>query len=176
MTPFRAAVTAATLLLTLVGTSAQTKPNFSGTWVFVSPAESAGQEQTIEHDAATFTTSHGSEGGGHSFTYKLDGADSSNEVHSHGEQIGTLAKAAWERDQLVIVEVVTYPDGRKLDKKTSYSLDPQGQMNIEIIAQLNGKPSQTLKAVLKRKDPKTSRYSARNTVTGSSRAIRRVGR
>jgi hypothetical protein len=157
MTYFRAAITAATLVLTLVGISAQTKPNFSGTWVFVSPAESAGQEQTIKHDATTFSTGHASEGGGHSFSYRLDGTDSPHEVQSHGEQIRSTAKASWEGDQLIIAEVVSYPDGRKLDKKTTYSLDPQGQMNIEILAQFNGKPSQTLKAVLKRKDPNASR-------------------
>jgi hypothetical protein len=150
------AITSAALL-TVVGTSAQTKPNFSGTWVYVSPAESAGQEQTIKHDATTFTTSHASEGGGHSFTYQLDGTDSPNEVHSHGDQIATRAKATWAGDQLVIVEVVAYPDGRKLDKKTSYLLDPQGQLNIEIVAQLNGKPSETLKAVLKKKGPTAPR-------------------
>ena len=157
MTFFRAAATSATLLLTLVGTSAQTKPNFSGTWVFVSPAESAGQEQTIKQDATTFTTGHASEGGGHSFTYKLDGTDSPNELHSHGEQIGMAAKASWEGDQLVIVEAVAYPDGRKRDKKTTYSLDPQGQLIIEIVDHIKGKPSQTARAVLKRKGSNVSR-------------------
>jgi hypothetical protein len=47
MSLFHAGIASATLLLAVVGTSAQQKPNFSGTWVVVSPAESAGEETTI---------------------------------------------------------------------------------------------------------------------------------
>lgn len=72
---------------------AQAKPNFSGTWVVVSPAEAAGQEEQVRHTDTTLSTGHESEGGGHSATYKLDGSESRNELTSHGEKIVTLSKA-----------------------------------------------------------------------------------
>ena len=99
MSLFHAGIASATLLLAVVGTSAQQKPNFSGTWVVVSPAESAGEETTIKHDATTFTHGHASEGGGHSFAYTLDGKETRITMPSHSEEIVILAKASWEGDR-----------------------------------------------------------------------------
>jgi hypothetical protein len=125
--------------------------DFSGTWVVVSPAESAGEETTIKHDATTFTHGHASEGGGHSFAYKVDGTETRHTMPSHGEEIVILAKASWDGDRLVIVERVTYPDGRKAEGTTMWSLDAQGQLVREFVRKEEGKPPHTSKVVSKKK-------------------------
>lgn len=151
MRSFLAGITLATLALAVAGTSAQQKPDFSGTWVVVSPSESAGEETTIKQDATTFTHGHASEGGGHSFTYKLDGTETRQTMPSHGEEIVILAKASWDGDRLMIVEHVTYPDGRKEDGTTVWALDAQGQLVRDFVRRAEGKPPRTTRVISKRK-------------------------
>jgi hypothetical protein len=110
---------------------AQSKPDFSGTWIIVTPAEAAGQEQQVQQTATTLTTGHASEGGGHAMTYKLDGTETRNVLTSHGEDIVSLSKAAWDGNKLVITTVTTYPDGRKLDAKQIWSLNAEGALVVE---------------------------------------------
>jgi hypothetical protein len=88
--------------------TARQKPNFSGTWIAVSPTEAAGQVQTVKQTETTLTRGHDSSGGGHSFTYKFDGTESRFVVH----HTPTLATASWDGDKLLIVERTTYNDGR----------------------------------------------------------------
>jgi hypothetical protein len=142
----------ACVILVLGGaTGAQQRPDFSGTWVVISPAEAAGQEETIQQDATMLRRGHASEGGGHSFIYRLDGTQSRLVMPSHGDEIVTLAKASWDGDRLVIVEAVTYPDGRKLAKTSVLALDAQGQLVKEFTEQFEGKPAKTTRIVSKKK-------------------------
>ena len=108
--------------------SAQQKPNFSGTWVGVSPAEVAGNQQTITQTPTSLTLRHGAEGDDHVILYKLDGSVSQHAIASHGAQILSTARAAWEGDRLVIDEATTYPDGRKVRRKLTLALDKDGQL------------------------------------------------
>jgi hypothetical protein len=116
------------LVLAMVVTSAQEKPNFSGRWVVTPPASDAGLEQTVTQTAATLTTSHASEGHGHRSVYKLDGTESRNSLVSHGQEIVTLSKASWSGNQLTITSDTTYPDGRKRQTKQVWSLDSEGRL------------------------------------------------
>jgi hypothetical protein len=108
--------------------SAQQKPNFAGTWVGLSPADVAGNQQTITQTPTTLTLRHGAEGDDHVTTYKLDGSESQNAIASHGAQIVSTARAAWEGDRLVIDEATIYPDGRKVQRKLTFALDKDGQL------------------------------------------------
>ena len=72
-------------------------------------------------------------------------------LHSHGEEIVTIARASWDGDRLVIVEAVTYPDGRKRNTKTVWWLDSEGQLITEFTEQFEGKPATTIKAIAKKK-------------------------
>src|SRR5512145_1707451 len=67
--------------------SGQQMPNFSGHWVVVSPPESSGQKQVVEHTAASLTVGQASEDGGHRAIYNLDGKESRNVTTSHGIEI-----------------------------------------------------------------------------------------
>ena len=139
------------LVLGSVVALAQAKPNFSGTWVAISPAEAAGQEQEVRHTATTLSTGHASEGDGHSATYKLDGTESRNELTSHGQKIVTLSKAVWQGDKVVITSGTTYPDGNKLESKQTWSMDSSGQLVIEYSMAMTGQPPQSMTIVHKKK-------------------------
>lgn len=144
-------------LLTLVAlvagarVTAQQKPNFTGTWVAVSPAEAAGQEQEVRHTATTLSTGHASEGAGHHDTYKLDGSESRNELTSHGEPIVTLSKAAWDGDKIVITSSTTYPDGRKMESKEIWSMNVQGNLVVEFTQTMTGQPQRSMTVVHRKK-------------------------
>ena len=112
-------------------TSAQESPNFAGRWVLVSPADSAGQEQTVTQDAAKLTTAHASDGDGHRSVYRLDGAESRNVLGSHGSDIVTLSTASWNGNRLTITNNTTYPDGRKRHTTQVWSLEGKDRLVIE---------------------------------------------
>ena len=139
------------LALVIQAAPAQQRPDFSGRWVGVSPAENAGNEEFITQDASTLRTGHASSGGGHSFSYKLDGTETRNVLVSHGEDIVTLSKAVWNGQQLVITEATTYPDGRKSQKRSVWSLDAQGQLVIELTMTPPGQTTETKMTLVYRK-------------------------
>ena len=108
---------------------AQAKPNFSGTWIQVEPAnraEGGGSEQVVTHDAVTLTTEHASEGGGHRQVYKLDG-----ESRFSVSSADVVAKAMWDGQKLVITSTATYPENRRRDSKQVWSLGADGTLTIE---------------------------------------------
>ena len=123
---------AVALALASVAASAQKKPDFTGSWVAISPAEAAGQEQEVRHTATTLTTGHASEGGGHQAIYKLDGNESRSELTSHGDQIVTTSKAASDGDKVVITRATTCPDGRKLESKQTWSMK-EGSVVAQVV-------------------------------------------
>ncbi|HYN09425.1 MAG TPA: hypothetical protein VES67_18725 [Vicinamibacterales bacterium] len=144
------AVSAGICLMVLVA-SAQQKPDFSGRWVIVTPAESAGLEQVVKHDATTLTTAHASEGAGHATIYKLDGSESRNVIVSHGSDLVTLSRVSWSGNKLIITSATTYPDGRKLDQKQEWSLDSDGRLMIELTESMQGGPPTTTTLVHKKR-------------------------
>jgi hypothetical protein len=145
------AVAAAVVVASVALTAAGQKPDFSGTWITMSPADAAGQEQWITQDATTLTTGHGSEGGGHSFTYKLDGTESRQVLTSHGEHVVTLATAVWKAEQLIITQKTTYPDGRKRTASSTWSIDASGRLVVELTEEFDGQPPNTRRMVSRKK-------------------------
>lgn len=131
-------------LMAIVGLAAtlhaQTRPNFTGHWVQISPDEGAGGEQFIKHDATTLATAHDSEGGGHNATYKLDGSEQRITLGSHGSEIVTISRATWQGNTLVIASSTTYPDGRKMTGNDTWSLDAEGRLVIDLDRMLAGQP------------------------------------
>ena len=118
-------VSCVVLLVGAIGVAAaQSKPNFSGTWI-----DPEGNAETIVHDEKSIAFNHGSQGGHHEFTYKLDGTESRNVLKVHGtEQIVSIARARWEGPAIVIEESTTYPDGRKSEKRRTLSLNGSGEL------------------------------------------------
>jgi hypothetical protein len=127
------------------------KPDFSGTWVAVSPAEAAGSEENITQDATTVTRGHASSGSGHHARYTLDGSPTRNAIRSHGQEIVTISRASWDGGRLVINESTTYPDGRVRKQRSIMSLDASGQLLIDVEEMIDGQPARKLQVVMKRK-------------------------
>lgn len=139
---------------------AQQRPDFSGRWVQESPADGAGQEQIIKHDAATLSTEHGSEGSGHRIVYKLDGTTSRNALTSHGSEIVTTSTASWKGDRLTIASTTTYPDGRKRLATEVWSLEATGKLVIEFKETIDGKSTADMKLVFVKRNQMAHRTSS----------------
>jgi hypothetical protein len=142
---------AASFLAMAAFASAQQRPNFSGTWVFISPADQAGLEETIVHTATELSFGHESEGGGHNFSYNLDGSESRHVMTSHGEDIVSVAKVAWEGDTLVIHQTTRYPDGRKLEMRSTMSLNAAGELVREASATMDGVVQPPIRVIARKK-------------------------
>jgi hypothetical protein len=124
-----------------VSVLAQEKPNFSGRWIVIAPAESAGSEQIITHDlkANTLTLQHDSEGKGHKLVHTLDGTQHRNALASHGSEIVILSKAQWTGNQIAISSVVSYPDGRRMQSKQLWFIDANGQLVVDGTETIDGR-------------------------------------
>jgi hypothetical protein len=149
---------------------AQQRPDFSGRWVQESPADGAGQEQIVKHDAASLSTEHGSEGGSHRAVYKLDGTTSRNAIGSHGSEIVTESQASWKDDRLTITSTTTYPDGRRRLATEAWSLDAAGKLVIEFKETIDGKSTADVKLVFVKR---TSVAPALEARTGEAAAHQR---
>jgi hypothetical protein len=147
MTGSRFLVFVAAVSCLVAALAAQQRPNFSGRWVQESPADGAGQEQIVKHDATTLSTEHGSEGGSHRAVYELDGTTSRNAIGSHGSEIITESQASWQDDRLTIASTTTYPDGRRRLATEVWSLDAAGKLVIVFKETIDGKSTSDVKLV-----------------------------
>ena len=146
------ALAASLLVLAAVASAQQQKPNFSGTWVVVTPAEHAGQEETISHHEHTLRLGHGaSHGGDHSEVFTLDGSPHKSSMPSHGSEIHSVSTASWNGDQLVVFRSSRYPDGRAINSKLTFSLNAEGHLVRQITDTVEGKDQPTVTVVMKRK-------------------------
>jgi hypothetical protein len=119
--------------------SAQARPDFSGTWVAVKPAEVAGQKEFVAQDATMLVRGHASESGEHLFMYNLDGSQSRNVIKVNEADVVTLSKTSWSGDRLIIVNSTTYPDGRTLDQTETWSIGKDGRLSIDLSQLVDGK-------------------------------------
>ena len=123
----------ATLLIaTSLSNQVQKVPDFSGTWVGISPGDT-GVEQKVTQTPKTLEVSVGPTGGQplSVSTYNLDGSESRNERKSLGHAIVTLSRASWKGEQLTIMSATTFPDGTKSESVDVWSLDSKGNLVIE---------------------------------------------
>jgi hypothetical protein len=130
---------------------AQARPDFSGTWVAVKPAEAAGQQEFIVQDAAMLVRGHASESGEHLVMYYLDGRESRNVIKSNDADIVTLSKATWSGDRLTIVSSTTYPDGRTVDQSETWSIGKDGRLSIDYTQVMKGKTPQKSTVIYERR-------------------------
>ncbi len=120
-----ALLSAAAIVLTAIGVSAQAKPSFAGKWVREAPAAGApaggggggggrggggggfGMTPSVTQDDKTLTIEY--TGGGQNpapmkLVFKLDGTESTNQVMGRGgEPAAQVSTATWKGSTLVIV-------------------------------------------------------------------------
>jgi hypothetical protein len=117
------------MLLAVAGATGQEqKPNFTGAWVLVAPADAAarnpGQVERITQTAETLTRGHDSEGGGHKLTYKLDGTEIENRVA--GMRVDSRAR--WEGSTLILVDRAHTASGALRESTLVLSLNENGDL------------------------------------------------
>ncbi len=122
----------ATLLFaTPFANQGQKRPDFSGTWVAISPGDEGVGETIIIQTAKTLEI-RGSEGGQERrIVYSLDGSESRKQHDRQGQVIVTVSRASWKGEQFIITSSTTYPDGGKSESVDTWSLDAKGHLVIE---------------------------------------------
>ena len=147
----------ALLFATPFSNQAQKRPDFSGTWVAISPGDE-GVEQTVSQTTKTLEVRPGSQGEqkGRRVVYNLDGSESRNQQDLQGHLIVTFSRASWKGEQLSITSSTTFPDGSKSESVETWSLDAKGLLVIEGAERMtgaDGKPDGTgkLHVVFRRK-------------------------
>lgn len=150
----RLGVLAGTLMSALI--VGQTRPDFSGHWVPVSPPEIAGdsrQTVTIRQTATTLAMIHPSERGSHSITYNLDGSDRRTTPESHAG-IEIMGSATWKGERLVFREAWSGPKaGASADILYVIWLDAQGRLVFDLTEPgPDGRPRR-LTAIFRKADP-----------------------
>lgn len=128
----------------------QQKPNFTGKWTAISPADAGGGPQTITHTETKLSIVHGAEGTDHNLEFILDGKEHRSVMASHGSEIVTLYTATWNGDRLTMVSRSTYPNGNVLDQTQIWSLDAKGQLIIDLTETFTGRPKTTMQIVHKK--------------------------
>ena len=135
--------------------AAQTqKPNFTGTWLLVAPAEAAakppGQEETITQTDTTITFGHPAEGGhSHQLTCGLDGQPRESTIA--GTRIS--CKGSWDAGRLVLVERTmtgSAPDN-KADQTKTLHIDGNGSLIMEITPPIPDLPGGPAKLVWRKR-------------------------
>ena len=125
----------------------QQRPNFSGTWIFVTPVKNAGQEQVIKHDDKTLSMVMGSR----SVVHQLDGVERREARAMRGGEVVMLTRAAWEGRTVVVTITTDYPNNMKTQSKEVWSLDAGGRLVIDFTESAQGQPPRTVQATLTRK-------------------------
>jgi hypothetical protein len=111
------------------------KPNFSGTWLLVAPAEAAvqppGQEETITQTDTTITFGHPSEGGSHQKVCGLDGQERESNIAG----VKLRCRGTWEGRKLVLSErTINAPStaSGSTETITRIHFDENGSLVMEI--------------------------------------------
>jgi hypothetical protein len=122
---------------------AQTKPNFSGTWM-----DAQGQELHIKQDATSIAIGHPEDAHNphHSQKFNLDGKPTKQPNIAHPSETD-VTQATWDGNRLVLV--VNMENGVR--HTTVLSLQSDGSLLMEVSAAIPGKPAETMKGTFKKK-------------------------
>jgi hypothetical protein len=154
MTSTRIATVAIIVVGGSLGFAQGQKPNFSGTWLLVAPAEAAvqppGQEETITQTDTTITFGHPSEGGGHQKVCGLDGQERESNIAG----FRLRCRGAWEGRKLVLAERTVNAANTAVgstETTTSIHLDENGSLVMEIKPPISNLPGGPAKLVWRKR-------------------------
>lgn len=133
--------------------SAQSKPSFAGTWTQVAPADQAGDEMLVKHDATTLSQEHPSEGGSHLVKYIVDGKEHQAEPlgAGSGHEVTTKYTAAWQGNTVVVEETSDYQSGLHRVARSVWSLDAKGQLVIDFSGNMPDGSQMKIQMIFKKK-------------------------
>jgi hypothetical protein len=106
----------------------QKRPDFSGTWVLVTPNDSAGQKLTITPTLEAVKLEYSSARGKETVTYNLDATPTRRTVRTTlARTAQVMSKASWKDGALVIEERYIL-EGRPFQSKLVLSVDRTGRL------------------------------------------------
>lgn len=129
----------------------QQRPDFSGTWVLISPSSQVGIQEKITHTATELRVEHPSEGDDHVLVYRLDGTETPGVLTSHGEELVILTRATWDSGKLLLEQASTSPEGHRFEMKTVWFLDAEGQLVREVTVRVDGQAKAPVAVIARRK-------------------------
>lgn len=148
----RSVIFTSAALVLAIGLGAQAKPDFSGTWVIVTPQAGAPSTLVIKQDATSVSETDGATEDAHTITVKLDGTQSRMAMPVHtNEEVVVLSTAAWRGNSLVLSSTVSFPNGNKRDMVRVWTLDAENQLQVEATRAPNTPEARTIKAVYTKK-------------------------
>ena len=127
----------ASVIVVVASLGAQSRPNFSGTWVAANPPKLPAREYVVKHDDKTLTSPLGRR----VVVYQLDGSEQQSQVPFSGDVIRVSTRATWEKDRIVITIRTAYPTGMKTVIRETWSLDAQGRLIVDIVETMEGLPN-----------------------------------
>lgn len=157
-----AVLSAAAIVMATVGVFAQAKPDFSGKWTLVPPADAGGggggggrgggrgggggwgMNPTIAQTGTTLTITYTAGGGGggtpteQKVVYNIGGAATKRQMANRGETVEVTDTAAWVGNSLVITTKTP-----TAEQKRTLSLK-DGNLVIEYNSGREGAPAQTI--------------------------------
>lgn len=146
--------------LAVYGQAPESKPNFSGTWIFDAqksslevPAPSTMTMQIDQSDPQV-RFSRTQVYGNQSFDWKLDIlADGQKEVVQKSPRYTANSRLYWQGNSLVLDQKITAPDGTTMNDLVTYSLADDGKtlQGVERQATVGAKGSTTNKWVYDKK-------------------------
>jgi hypothetical protein len=124
----RSSLTISAALFLSMTSAAQSRPDFSGRWVAVSPQAGAGEGLDVKQDANTLTVLRDEV----SITFKFDGSETRTALPVHEtDEVVILSNAAWQDNTLVMTMAATYPAGNKVARREVWSLDADGRLSVD---------------------------------------------
>ena len=129
----RAIFSAALAIALMAGVSAQSKPNFAGTW----KASGSFNSWTITVEGNKMTVTVTVAGNSESTVYLLDGTPSKKTFEGPNGPAENISTSTWEGDVLVTTTKTAF--GATMTEKRW--LDPDGTMRVQNSLEIPGKPS-----------------------------------
>ena len=135
----RARIMAAAVLMAIAAAvSAQTAPNFAGTWTLVAdPAGPAAGSRgapsptlTIVQDAKTLTLTRTTPMGEFTNIYNLDGSESKNTLNFNGNSIDQVSKTKWDGGKLIVNTTMSF-ENTPVEFSMVISHDADGTLGLE---------------------------------------------
>jgi endonuclease YncB( thermonuclease family) len=108
------------------------RPDFSGTWTTLTPADQAGEKLTITQNESSLSLQRASDRGGQTVVYKLEGTTSRALSTSHGP-IDIVAKSHWQNGAWIVDERQWLVPGEEATNiRRILWLDERGFLNLEV--------------------------------------------
>jgi hypothetical protein len=184
--PKRLAGLFALAFLSVTGTAtAQTRPDFSGTWSAITDAAATGPDKpaapalgaqfSIVHKDRSLTLTRTLSGTPTSIPYELDGREVATRVPGRlcEPDSGATWTAAWDGDTIVLSTVsVTAPNGKttRSELRTTLRLESPGQLRVETTAGAASQPTPRTTSTLYKRTGDAPAPTSIATATANAKA------